>query len=117
MTSTDLDKFFDGDFDEEKVLAEIAENPGVETRFSRDFFAAKFEDGTRVGVPLRLTREIYSDITEKYEDPFDQIEALLIALGLEDELEKIPNDVTIQGVFVERYFDALTKKQNASLGK
>ncbi|MDJ1372751.1 hypothetical protein [Gulosibacter molinativorax] len=117
MTSTDLDKFFEGAFDEEEALAEIAENPGIETRFSRDFFAAEFEDGTRIGVPLKLTRELYADVTERFDDPFDQLEALLIALGLEDELGKIPDDIRLQAVFVERYFDALTKVQNASLGK
>ena len=105
-------------FDEESALQDSAEAVGVQTAFKNGVFWGKFRDGTFVHMPLDIPRAVVEDLDLTGLDAFDQLSAILDAMELGDQKDKVLAQGLISSlVFAQKFFDTIQKVTKVSLGK
>lgn len=81
-------------------------------------FIGRFSDGTRIRIPLRISLDMVNKISEKSDDPVDQLTTLIEGIAGKDEAAKFTAAPVNEAAAMARlYFDDLQKLAGASMGE
>ena len=105
-------------FDEDAALEDVSALVGVKTIFGDGWFRGKFANGDVVSVPLEIPRQLIDGIDTEGLDTHGQVVALLTALGLGEDAERLAEQSWIASmVFATKFFETIEKIMKASMGK
>ena len=100
--------------DEAKAIAALA--PQIKHIIVEKNFIGRFEDGTIVRLPLSISVDDLDALTEKTENPVDQVKILLEQMGGTDALadftrQNLPETIAM----ADRFFTVFSRIAGASL--
>ena len=100
--------------DETKALAALA--PDIKHIIVEKDFIGRFEDGTIVKLPLSLSVDEIDELTEKTENPVDQVKVLLEQLGGKDAVAEFTRqNMTETIAMANKFFTVFARIAGASL--
>jgi hypothetical protein len=81
-------------------------------------FIGRYSDGTRIRIPLRISLSVVNQLTEKSDDPVDQLSGLIETLSGKDEASTfVSQPVNESTALAIQYFKDLQKITNATMGE
>lgn len=108
----DFDKW--SEEDEAKAIAALA--PEVKHIIVEGNFLGRFEDGTIVRLPLSITLNELDALTEKTDNPVDQVKVLLEQMGGKEALAEFTrHNMTETIAMANRFFTVFARIAGASV--
>lgn len=100
--------------DEAKAIAALA--PEIKHIIVEGNFLGRFEDGTIVRLPLSITLNELDALTEKTDNPVDQVKVLLEQMGGKDALAEFTrHNMTETIAMANRFFTVFARIAGASV--
>ncbi|WP_455904722.1 hypothetical protein [Microbacterium sp.] len=100
--------------DEEKAIAALA--PKIKHIIVEKNFLGRFEDGTIVRLPLSITLNEIDVLSEKTDNPVDQVKVLLEQMGGKEALAEFTNhNMTETIAMADRFFTVFSRIAGASV--
>lgn len=100
--------------DEEKALAALA--PEIKYIIVEKNFIGRFSDGTIVKLPLSITLDDIDALTEKTENPVDQVKVLLERIGGKDAVSEFTKQNMADTIAMAgKFFSIFSRTAGASL--
>ncbi|MFF7683161.1 hypothetical protein ACFZA2_10400 [Microbacterium sp. NPDC007973] len=91
--------------DETKALVALA--PDIKHIIVERSFVGRFRDGTIIKLPLDISLDDIDVLTEKYDNPVDQIKALLTQIGGEDAAKEFTRQNMADAIALAQKFFAI----------
>jgi hypothetical protein len=110
FTDADFDNWTDDD--EEKAV--VALIPDIKHIIVEKNFVGRFEDGVIIQLPLNITLADLDEMSEKTENPVEQVKQLLLKLGGEDAVREFAtHNFTETLAMTTRFFDVFERVAGA----